>query len=169
MVSRAAAFVDVVHAKLQGDDAVDPWLDLRFEVAFYTDPADPNGDLSFVLLSTNCQAFEQAWRRLPALQRFPLAGAGEESTLGEDDWAERFAIWERILSAFPRSRRLLWQAPLPRLHADVAGSLRDPASDERLFTDGHITLTAVLAEVHRLLGSSAPSGLDRELVTAAQG
>lgn len=166
LLARAAAFVDVVHLHLHEGARVDPWLDLRFEVQFYEDPAEPHGAWTYVLVSTNSSAFELGWRRVPGLLRYPLPESDDDQARHNDDWVERFGVWERILAAYPRSGALAWRAPDPQLYAELTESLHDPSLDAKLGSEGKVTVTAVLAEVHRLLGPSAPSGVEAELVAA---
>ena len=156
-----------MHLRLDDGDEVDPWLDLRFEVRFYDDPAEPDGRWTYVLVSTNSTAFELGWRRIPGLLRYPLPETDDDPGRAADDWVERFGIWERILAAYPPSAALAWRAPDPQLCAELVESMDDPALDSKRSAEGKLTVTDVLTEVHRLLGPSAPRGLDAELLAGA--
>jgi hypothetical protein len=164
---RAAEFVDAVNAYGHRVSAVPipASVDLSFSVQFFDDPSAQVRDWTYALVTTQCDPLHQAWQGIRGVESFPVATRGESPELDTDyeGWAARVDVWERVLRPFHRSAPLRWDAPDSAVLFDLTESGRRPDLDAALAADGAPTVSAVTAEVRRLLGPDAPADLEDRL------
>jgi hypothetical protein len=163
LLSYAGEYVDAVNAHLHRTSAVPvaPWLDLRFELQFFDDPADPHLRWTYALLGTESHALEAAWAAVDGVEAYPAASLADPPTDPDVDpgWSDRRLVWDRLTAPFRRSLPLSWRAPDPSLLFDLAESMADPGRDDELAASGGVTQSLVMEALGELLGDSAPADL----------
>lgn len=166
----SAEYVDAVNAHLHRTSAVPvpPWLDLRFELQFFDDPADGDRRWTYALLGTESHSLEAAWAAVDGVEAYPAATVADppaDPTL-DPRWADRRLVWDRLTAPFRRSSPLAWRAPDPSVLFDLAESMADPSRDDELAASGSVTQSLVVEALGEMLGESAPADL-LDLVTRA--
>jgi hypothetical protein len=158
-----AEYVDAVNAHLHGTSAVPvaPWLDLRFELQFFDDPADRDKRWTYALLGTESHALEAAWAAVDGVEAYPAASVADPPTEPQLDpgWADRRLVWDRLIFPFRRSSPLSWRAPDPSLLFDLAESMADPDRDDELAASGSVTQSLVMEALGEMLAESVPDNL----------
>lgn len=169
LVAYSAEFVDLLHSSLHNSVTVppEPWLDLRFELRFFDDPADAESPWTYVLLGTECAALEERWQGIDGVERFSIPDPDDMTRLDDDDGlAARAETWARITAPFANSGPISWRLPDPELLFDIFDSLADPDRDSVRAEEGEITVALVAAAVKRLLDISEREAED--LLTAKE-
>lgn len=168
LLMRAADFLDVAHGLLHLPTAMPlpPMLDLRSRADFMDDPADPQREWVYVLFGTEHASLEAAFAQLRGIEPYPVPSLEDYKDPQDCDPDERLRreVWNRVLDRYTRFRPLSISAPEPQIAFDLVESLADPGQDERLATEGKVTLTAVLEEVSRRLGEETPDALRQRIL-----
>lgn len=174
LVMRAAEFLSVGHALMRRASGVPlpPHLDLRARAQFMDDQGDPYRKWTYVLFGTERKPLEDMFVRLHGMEAFPrdtpdeLGDSDDPPAGGVDDLERemRSAVWDRVLAPYARFSPLSISAPEPQVAFDIAESLRQSDRDTEFHVQGKTTVTAVVAEVTRQLGDTAPADLRERLI-----
>lgn len=173
LLYRAAEFLDVGHSLMHGMSAL-PLpirIDLRCRAQLMDDRYDPERRWTYVLFGTEHAKLEDAFLGLRGIEEFPLTLTGDIMVDHEPDpdWSERAVVWDRVLEPYSRSNPLAISAPEPQVTFDIADSLYHGDRDEEYEMQGKTTVTAVVAEVSRMLGEDAPQDLREQLIAPIKG
>lgn len=119
------------------------------------------------MFGTEHARLERVFLQIRGMESYPLSIADNPPIDPDADpgWAERCVIWQRVLAPYSRSSPLSISAPEPQIMFDIAESLQHPQRDGQYAAEGKVTVTAVLDELTRLLGDSAPADLREQLAT----
>lgn len=170
LVAYTAEFVDLLHSSMHHTFAVpvEPWLDLRFELSFFDDPADAESPWTYVLLGTESPVLEERWQQIEGVEPFPIPDPDDVpgNDHAEPELSARADIWTRVTDPFATSEPISWQAPELALLFDIIDSLADPAGDRVQAEQGKITVSLVADELSRRHGMSHPEAYD--LLTAEE-
>ncbi|MGO1383671.1 MAG: hypothetical protein ACTHWA_12400 [Arachnia sp.] len=168
LLYRAAEFLDVGHNLMHKMTAL-PLpikIDLRCRAQFMDDRYDPERRWTYVLFGTEHVRLEDAFANLRGMEDYPLAFSSDIMVGHEPDacWSERAVTWDRVLEPYNRSSPLAISAPEPQISLDIAESLYFGNRDEEYTLEGKTTVTSVVAEVARMLGTEDVEDLKERLI-----
>ncbi|PRZ44029.1 hypothetical protein CLV47_101153 [Antricoccus suffuscus] len=167
LLHQAAEFLDVAHGIMHRPSVIPlpTKLDMRCRAQFMDDPEDPSRTWNYVLFGTEHDRLEQVFLQLRGMESYPVAAADDPQADTEPDpgWAERCAVWQRVLAPYSRSSPLSISAPEPQITFDIAESLKYVDRDAEYAAAGKVTVTAAIEEIRRQLGDRSPADLAHQL------
>lgn len=101
--------LDAWHQNVRSTGVRAPGNDLECEISFFSDPGDPDGPLYALVQSEESNAYEQPWAELPEIFPFPYWNSTDRPKgVTAAAWAERAAIWGRVIGGPFDVRGLRW-------------------------------------------------------------